>query len=127
MCKNSLHYFNAGVLDANSQVVGLAPGADFSYIFFPRKITFHGKFRGISLKNDFSKLFFRGKFHFFPTFLGENFSAEFYPKFSPEKMYRPQVTKCISKTPVHMFYKADPKANNKGKGNPSVSNNFDFA
>jgi hypothetical protein len=44
--------------------------------FFPQKITFRGKFRGISWKNDFSKLFLR-KIPFFPTFLGENFLRNF--------------------------------------------------
>jgi hypothetical protein len=54
--------------------------------FFPRKIFFRGKFRGISWKNDFSKLFPR-KIPFFPNIFGGKFSAEFSPKFSPEKMY----------------------------------------
>jgi hypothetical protein len=67
---------------------------------FQRKITFRGKFRGISKKNDFSKLF-HGKFHFFPTFLGAKFSAEFSQKFSPEK--------CTKNWPQMSLWKNGPK------------------
>jgi hypothetical protein len=62
------------------------PGANFLYIFSHGKslsaensVEFHGK---MIFQN-----FFREKFHFFPTFLGGKFSAEFSPKYSPEKMY----------------------------------------
>jgi hypothetical protein len=57
------------------------------YIFFHGKIIFRGKFRGIFWKNDFSELFFAENSIFFPTFLEGKFSAEFSPKFLPEKMY----------------------------------------
>jgi hypothetical protein len=58
-------------------------GQFFEHLF-PRKITFRGKFRGISWKNDFSKLFPR-KNRFFPNIFGGKFSAEFSMEFSPEK------------------------------------------
>jgi hypothetical protein len=45
--------------------------------FFPRKVIFRGKFRGISWKNDFSKLFPR-KIPIFPNiFWGKNFRRNF--------------------------------------------------
>jgi hypothetical protein len=52
---------------------------------FPRKITFRGKFRGISWKNDFSKLFSRGKFHFSPTFFWGKIFHGIFPKIFPGK------------------------------------------
>jgi hypothetical protein len=54
--------------------------------FFQRKITFRGKFRGITRKNDFSKLF-SAENSIFPNILGGKFSAKFSAEFSPEKMY----------------------------------------
>jgi hypothetical protein len=66
--------------------VGLAPGADFLYIFFRGK--------SLSAENSVEFLgkmifqnFFCGKFNFFPTFFGGKFSAKFSAEFSPEKMY----------------------------------------
>jgi hypothetical protein len=55
--------------------------------FFPRKITFRGKFRGISWKNNFSKLFPR-KIQLFPNIFGGKFSAEFSLKIFTGKNVR---------------------------------------
>jgi hypothetical protein len=45
--------------------------------FFPRKITFRGKFRGISWKNDFSKFFSAENSIFSQHFWGKIFRGKF--------------------------------------------------
>jgi hypothetical protein len=54
--------------------------------FFPRKITFRGKFRGISWKNAFSKLFPR-KIQFFPNIFWGKIFRGIFPEIFPGKMY----------------------------------------
>jgi hypothetical protein len=70
--------------DTRASLADFITWSQFFVHFFQLKITFRGKFRGISWKNDFSKLFPR-KIPFFPTFFGGKFSAEFSLKGSPEK------------------------------------------
>jgi hypothetical protein len=43
--------------------------------------------------------FFRGKIPFFPN-MGGKFSAEFYPKFSPEKMYKTRLLVTLAPRPT---------------------------
>jgi hypothetical protein len=52
--------------------------------FFPRKVIFRGKFRGISWKTIFWN-FFRRKFQFFPTFIGGKFPRNFPRNFPWKK------------------------------------------
>jgi hypothetical protein len=70
-----------GKRQKNNRIIEPLWGRFFVH-FFPPKITFRGKFRGITWKNDFSKLFPR-KIQFFPNIFWGKFSA----KFSAEKMY----------------------------------------
>jgi hypothetical protein len=51
------------------RILGKLPSGQFFVHFFPRKVTFRGKFRGICWKNDFSKIFPRKIPIFFQHFL----------------------------------------------------------
>jgi hypothetical protein len=75
------------------QGMGYILGDFFTNSFFPRKVTFRGKFRGICRKNDFLKLFLR-KIPIFSNIFGGKFSAEF----SPEKMYEKLATLAVSQS-----------------------------
>jgi hypothetical protein len=62
------------------------PQGPIFHTFFPQKITFRGKFRGISWKNDLTKLL-RGKFHFSNIF-GVKIFRGIFPENFPGKNVR---------------------------------------